>query len=250
MNSSVSRLIVRRGKTPQPEYALSGQTVVIGREPINDIMFQELEISRRHASISFVEGRYMVEDLNSTNGTFVNGRRISTPVVLNTGDVLDLGDTVSLAYQGPSQAATATQSVSEPAVVDQPTIQREADDVPPPYVPPAEVPQYGEPQTPPPQSSPVTRQAPTPPPTSQTNQPAYPPPNPAQMSPMPPPAKKRSRRTLYIGCGCLFILLIIGCIASLGFLDAYQGGDFLYCQSLRPVWELVFGVVRVTAICS
>ncbi len=237
MNTSVFRLIVRRGKSPQREYILSEQAVIIGREAINDIMLQELEISRRHASITFVGGRHTIEDLNSTNGTFVNGRRISTPVVLRDGDVIDLGDTVSLVYQGPAQIAEATLVDSDPGIVDQPTVQRKEEATEAQYAPPSEVPQYSQ------------QQSPTPVPTYQTSQESFQQLDPEDIRPLPPPAR-RERRKLYIGCGCLVLLLIVGCIASYAYMDSYQNGDLLYCQSLRPIWETVFGVGRVAAICQ
>lgn len=237
MNTAASRLIVRRGKSPQSEYALSEQAVIIGREAINDIMLQELEISRRHASITFVDGRHTIEDLNSTNGTFVNGRRISKPVALGDGDVIDLGDTVSLVFQGPAQVVEATHAVSDPGIVDEPTVQREGGAAQPQYAPPSEVPQYSQ------------QQSPTPEPTWQTSQSEYTPLDPEQIRPIPPPPKRRDRRNLYIGCGCLVLLLAIGCIASFAYMDSYQNGDLLYCQTLRPIWEVVFGVGRIATNC-
>ena len=233
MNTPASRLIVRRGKTPQPEYSLTDQTVVIGREAINDIMFQELEISRRHASISFAGGQYTIEDLASTNGTFVNGRRISTPTMLSDGDVLDLGDSVSLVFAA-VPASDITRAETTSGEISQPPEPGASE---PEYAPPQEVPQFSQPT------------AQTPQPTWQTSQPSYPAPDPTQMAPMPPPAEKRDRRRLYIGCGCLVLLLLAGCVATYAFLDSYQGGDFLYCQTFRPIWEVVFGVSRVAAGC-
>ena len=51
------------------------------------------ELSRRHTRVSRVEGRIVVEDLGSTNGTFVNGLRIPAPTVIEPGDVLWIGTT-------------------------------------------------------------------------------------------------------------------------------------------------------------
>jgi predicted component of type VI protein secretion system len=237
MSTSAFRLIVRRGKSPKTEYDLSEQAVILGREPINDIMLQELEISRRHASITFADGRYTIEDLNSTNGTFVNGRKISTPVALREGDLIDLGDTVSLAFQGPVKATEATLVESDPAIVDQPTVQKKGEATQAEYAPPPEVPQYSE------------EQPPVPPPPWQASQEPYQQLDPDQMRPMTLPAR-RDRRNLYVGCGCLVLLLLIGCIATFAFMDSYQEGDLLYCQTFRPIWETVFGPGRVAVICQ
>jgi pSer/pThr/pTyr-binding forkhead associated (FHA) protein len=237
MNTKAYRLIVRLGKSPKPEYDLSEQAVIIGREAINDIMLQELEISRRHASITFADGRYTIEDLNSTNGTFVNGRRISTPVVLHDGDVIDLGDTVSLVFQGPGRPVEATLVQSDPGIVDQPTVQRKEEGAQSQYAPPAEVPQYSQ------------QQSPIPAPAWQTNQDSFEQLDPETIRPM-APSSGPNRRTIYIGCGCLVLLLIIGCFASYAYLDSYQDGDLLYCQALRPIWETVFGVGRIATTCQ
>ncbi|MFN2188614.1 MAG: FHA domain-containing protein [Candidatus Promineifilaceae bacterium] len=238
MNMPASRLIVRRGKTPEPEYTLSEQTVVIGREAINDIMFQELEISRRHASISFSGGKYLIEDLNSTNGTFVNGRRISTPVVLTSGDVVDLGDNVSFIFQSGAPATDQTRVDSSPKITDEATVQGSGASREPVYAPPPDVPQYGE-------------QPPAPPPSTwQTDQKAAATPDPTQYSAIPPAAEQKDRRQLYIGCGCLILLVVVGCIATFAFLDSYQGGDLLYCQTFKPIWEVIFGASRVAAGCQ
>ena len=67
----------------------------LGREADEDgRLGDDPELSRRHARIWRADdGRLMVEDLGSTNGTFVNGERISGPTGLDTGDTVALGDT-------------------------------------------------------------------------------------------------------------------------------------------------------------
>jgi ABC transport system ATP-binding/permease protein len=69
--------------------------MVMGRDAVNDIILNDLEISRRHAAITFRGGRYFVEDLGSTNGTFVNGRRVTVATPLKDGDLLDLAQAVT-----------------------------------------------------------------------------------------------------------------------------------------------------------
>ena len=54
---------------------------------------QDAEISRHHARIARSGGAFMIEDLGSTNGTFVNGRRISKPEILSPGDRIQVGAT-------------------------------------------------------------------------------------------------------------------------------------------------------------
>src|SRR5919202_2813566 len=66
------------------------------------------QISRRHARFRRLDdGRLIVEDLGSTNGTFVNGQRIAGPHVLALGDQVRLGNTVLRLEPSPSTAAAA-----------------------------------------------------------------------------------------------------------------------------------------------
>jgi plastocyanin len=83
------------GNSPGREIPLSSDFVV-GRSGAGmDDLGGDLEISRQHARFRRTErGRVIVEDLGSTNGTLVNGRRISAPQLLEDGDQITLGKTV------------------------------------------------------------------------------------------------------------------------------------------------------------
>jgi signal transduction histidine kinase len=72
-------------------FELKGRVVTIGRHPNNDVSLLLESVSRFHAKLDLVGTRWIVTDLNSSNGTFVNGERIATPRVLSEGDVLTLG---------------------------------------------------------------------------------------------------------------------------------------------------------------
>jgi pSer/pThr/pTyr-binding forkhead associated (FHA) protein len=78
---------------------LAGQTVdveeevVIGRED-TDLTIDDDELSRRHAVVRRFQNRLQVEDLGSTNGTFVDGTRIAEPTLLGGGAEIKLGATV------------------------------------------------------------------------------------------------------------------------------------------------------------
>lgn len=100
-----AKLIVERGDTPGIEFRLSGTECTIGRWDADNGIFpdvdldahdQEAKVSRRHARIRLLEGKYVVEDLGSTNGTYVNrGRRLlpGNPHILNDGDEVIVGKT-------------------------------------------------------------------------------------------------------------------------------------------------------------
>ncbi|CAN5184054.1 DUF3662 and FHA domain-containing protein [soil metagenome] len=62
----------------------------IGRDPQNDVVLDDRRVSRKHAEIRLRLGRYTLYDLQSTNGTFANGRRIAE-VVLSDGDRVTVG---------------------------------------------------------------------------------------------------------------------------------------------------------------
>ncbi len=69
-----------------------GSSVTIGRDPACEISFAEVpSLSRLHARVSFLERGVVVEDLESTNGTFVNDRRVGHPVDLSSGDRIQFG---------------------------------------------------------------------------------------------------------------------------------------------------------------
>ncbi|HET7770818.1 MAG TPA: FHA domain-containing protein [Chloroflexota bacterium] len=66
--------------------------LVIGRRAECDVVLQDDAVSGRHARISWDTESWQVEDLESTNGTFVNGRRVAVPVRLKTGDAVRTGN--------------------------------------------------------------------------------------------------------------------------------------------------------------
>ena len=67
----------------------------IGRSSENDLVITgDLMVSRNHAILYFDEGSILIEDLNSANGTFVNGNRISTIIKLDEYDILKVGNSL------------------------------------------------------------------------------------------------------------------------------------------------------------
>jgi hypothetical protein len=74
-------------------FKLEGGPVVLGRRESCDIMLPDGSISRRHAKLEYHKGSWVLTDLDSTNGTFVNGERIKTKA-LEPGDSLKIGATL------------------------------------------------------------------------------------------------------------------------------------------------------------
>jgi pSer/pThr/pTyr-binding forkhead associated (FHA) protein len=72
-------------------YPLSSERTTIGRSRDNDIHLADERASRRHARIDLQQGALVIIDLDSANGTFVNGRRVQRQV-LNNGDEIRIGE--------------------------------------------------------------------------------------------------------------------------------------------------------------
>lgn len=89
----VGRLFVEEGVRKGREFLITSQAVEIGRDPGNDIFLPEEFISRRHARIRKDGDLYLISDLGSRNGTYVNGRKVEpgSELSLNNMDRIYLG---------------------------------------------------------------------------------------------------------------------------------------------------------------
>ena len=61
--------------------------ITIGRNPTNDIHIDNLGVSKQHAKIIRQDGAYLIEDLNSTNGTFINDKRVARAVLNENAEI-------------------------------------------------------------------------------------------------------------------------------------------------------------------
>jgi adenylate cyclase len=84
-----------------------GDTVRVGRVASNEIILVDTLVSRFHAVFNASASGIVVSDLSSLNGTFLNGRRISTPVSLHPGDVITIGSTRIAVEPGTSNGIEA-----------------------------------------------------------------------------------------------------------------------------------------------
>lgn len=213
METQTARLLVKRGPTLHREFALTNAETTLGRGTVNSIVLADQEVSRRHARILFDATGYMLEDFGSTNGTYVNGRRISGSVHLQNGDEIALGEAVILQFE----------QLDAPTVVDEPV--------------------YGGVTAVPLAKNPAE------PPTARP-QPVQPSDAMAWEDIGQPAAKGRtSMRRRFLGCGCVMFVLVFSCMAALFFLDAYQGGRLLYCGPIRPFFETILGPFGFAPLC-
>lgn len=99
MNSAY-QLVVRKGPKPGLHFPLSSISTTIGRDPISDIAINDPEVSRQHARLTQTSDSYQIEDLESTNGTFVNSVQIGAdPVQLAHGNEIQLGSGVTMIFE-------------------------------------------------------------------------------------------------------------------------------------------------------
>src|SRR5690606_24563874 len=103
------RLVVRRGPQPNQSYELNKDIITIGRDITNDIVINDPEASRHHMRLTRGAGGFTLEDLGSTNGTFINGQRLTGAKPLSPGDMIGMGETVTLAYERVSGAGAEAQ---------------------------------------------------------------------------------------------------------------------------------------------
>jgi len=76
--------------TVYPLHRLTG----IGRMDDNNIVLDSKYVSNYHARIYLKNNDYIIKDMDSTNGTFLNGRRLEAPAVIKAGDTIDIGGIV------------------------------------------------------------------------------------------------------------------------------------------------------------
>jgi hypothetical protein len=191
MSPISNRLIVRTGPNPGMVFDLTKEITTLGRDVTNDVVIGDPEVSRQHSRITRTPGGYVLEDMGSTNGTFINGERLSAPRVLKEGDLLGLSEKVTLTFEGltPEAADTVMGQAAKPQ--PSPPLMRE------------------------PSPSGIPSPAPVQPGVSHGL--------PQQVTTEEPPRKKSS--WLLAGCGCLAVIVIL--VVVFWFMDKYYP-DILY----------------------
>jgi hypothetical protein len=113
-----SSLVIHEGSAAGSEHPVDGE-LILGREHGSaDLVLDDPGVSRRHARVLPENGGVILEDLGSSNGTYVNGERITGPVELGAGDEVQLGATV-LGVEG-GTAATALMPPGAPPTAEHP----------------------------------------------------------------------------------------------------------------------------------
>lgn len=90
----VGELIVVRSESQVGTRVSVGDSVVLGRSPDADVLLDDPYASMFHLRLTMDGDTMSLADLGTTNGTYVNGRRITSPVTLNAGDSVQVGKTI------------------------------------------------------------------------------------------------------------------------------------------------------------
>jgi predicted component of type VI protein secretion system len=92
-------LVVRQGPEIGTRFSLEGDQVTVGRVPGNDIQLDDVTVSRQHAVLVRQGAAWLVRDLGSLNGTYVNSERVDESVVQH-GDEVQIGRFRLVAFFG------------------------------------------------------------------------------------------------------------------------------------------------------
>lgn len=207
------QFVMHSGPNTGRIYPLEASEIIIGRDASNLIAINDAEVSRKHAKLTQQNSTFVIQDLGSTNGTFINGQRITTPQELKPGDTVTLGENIVLMYEtsfdpnatviSSAQALKTVAPVQKPVPTPAPAQAPVPAPVKPPSTAPVEV---------------FTSQAPAGP-----------------VSKAPTPAKKKFPIWLII----LIVLIIIvcACVGSLFIIDRLS----LWCKVIPWLVPLLGG---------
>jgi pSer/pThr/pTyr-binding forkhead associated (FHA) protein len=81
------RIILKFNSTVIKELKIDQDEIIIGRDSGNDVQIDNIAVSREHAKIIRGPNYYLIEDLNSTNGTFVNGKKINKKYLMENDEI-------------------------------------------------------------------------------------------------------------------------------------------------------------------
>ena len=93
-------LVVNEGELAGQRWTLNDSELLIGRGNDSDVVLPERQVSRHHLKVLYRDGRYLLQDLDSKNGTFLNGQQIHGTVPLQDGDEIQIALCVRMLFVG------------------------------------------------------------------------------------------------------------------------------------------------------
>ena len=206
------QFVMRSGPTVGKTFYLDAQEITIGRDAVNMIAINDAEVSRKHARMELRGATYAIQDLGSTNGTFINGTRVSGMQELNPGDAVSFGEGIVLVYESVGDV-NATILSSKPSAA---TVQK-----PIPVPAPAPVP------------APTPAPAPTP-----VSAPVFSGQVPAGPVPLPPePIKPKKKFPVWLIILIVLLVIILCCVVFFIGIDQLN----LWCKVLPFLVPLLGG---------
>ena len=116
------RLILLSGSGAGTEYPLEKVEIFLGRDTTNDVVINDPEVSRHHARLVLLGNTYAIEDTGSTNGTFLRGQRLTSPMILTPGEVITIGEKVMIKFEAPVIDPNATMAAFRHPGTESPTV--------------------------------------------------------------------------------------------------------------------------------
>jgi pSer/pThr/pTyr-binding forkhead associated (FHA) protein len=242
MASQTYQLVMEKGPNPGKIFELGQDELTIGRDITNRIVINDPEVSRKHTRLILQSGSYVIEDLGSTNGTFVDGQRLIGPHVLRPGETIMLGEKIALEYEvlGFDPNATVVSGsgpVTKPQPGSRETYRVEPNEFGAQPVQPQQQPVYYEPPAPVPYQAPQPAYQPPQAPVYSGNVP----PGPSEVYSAPSeiyeevqeqPAPRKSKTWLFILIGLILVILCCLVVGAFAF-DSLN----LYCT---PPFNAIF----------
>lgn len=115
-------LIMREGELTGERWTVSSEEFLIGRGADCQIVLPERQVSRHHARITRENGRFALQDLDSKNGTYLNGQPVKEKVMLQDGDEIQMALCVKLVFIGTGATLPLTfepPTPEKPLVIDE-----------------------------------------------------------------------------------------------------------------------------------
>jgi pSer/pThr/pTyr-binding forkhead associated (FHA) protein len=110
----MAELTIKLGDTLVQTHQFNGDLLRVGRSRENDIVLENLSVSRYHVQIRYHQGQYVLFDMNSSNGTFLNGTRVTRRELLD-GDRITIGKHVLLWHDASEQSTVIDEPPDAPA---------------------------------------------------------------------------------------------------------------------------------------
>src|SRR5512139_1603086 len=108
-------IIIQEKGGEQRRMVFNKPEVTIGRVQGNDIVLPKGNVSKRHARIVLKDGKFIIVDLKSTNGTYVNGRKITSPLVVKDSDKIYIGDFIVGVDEAAAEGDGPSETTNAPA---------------------------------------------------------------------------------------------------------------------------------------